>query len=151
MNKLAAAQDEVLNADLSEALEKKTEFTQEEWEAFGITALRMGHFIKAGDKFFQPAGIMGRRREEPASGLKWKEAGAGKPGNGLTSKELSEALGGKLDFTQKDRIRVSLRTPPGLAEGGVSRLKITLKSSAGTSSAGTGVQASQELYQIPTG
>ena len=42
---------------LPEALmSKKMEFTEQEWEAFGIKkgCLRTDHFIKSGDSFFQP-------------------------------------------------------------------------------------------------
>jgi hypothetical protein len=38
-------------------LRSKTEFTKQEWEAFGIKDLRTDHFIKSGDLYFQPAGI----------------------------------------------------------------------------------------------
>ena len=48
---------EVLTNDaLSEALTGKTEFTQQEWEAFGIQDLSVKHFITAGDKYFKPEG-----------------------------------------------------------------------------------------------
>jgi hypothetical protein len=45
------------NAKLAEALRSKTEFTKQEWEAFGIKDLRTDHFIKSGDSYLQPAGI----------------------------------------------------------------------------------------------
>ena len=41
---------------LAEALLQKTEFTQQEWDAFGVDGLRMHHVVKSGDSFFQPAG-----------------------------------------------------------------------------------------------
>ena len=44
------------NSKLAEALRSKTEFTVQEWEAFGIEVLPTDHFIKSGDSFFQPAG-----------------------------------------------------------------------------------------------
>ena len=50
--------EELINSGLSSALSSKTEFTQQEWEAFGISNnfVRMDHFIRAGDGFyFKPA------------------------------------------------------------------------------------------------
>ena len=45
----------VQNKRLADALKKKeTAFTQQEWEAFGITDLRFDHFIKSGDSYFKP-------------------------------------------------------------------------------------------------
>ena len=44
------------NARLEDALMQKTEFTLQEWDAFGVHGLRMNHFVKSGDSFFQPAG-----------------------------------------------------------------------------------------------
>lgn len=40
---------------LCEALDDKTEFTQQEWDGFGITNLRNDHFVKRGDDYFRPA------------------------------------------------------------------------------------------------
>ena len=40
---------------LAEALTRKTEFTKQEWEAFGIKDLFTNHFIKSGNSYFQPA------------------------------------------------------------------------------------------------
>ena len=34
------------------------EFTQQEWEAFGIKNLRIGDFVKAGDSYFSPPDLM---------------------------------------------------------------------------------------------
>ena len=48
--------------ELAEALMSKTEFTQQEWEAFGMVVddlysnLGTDHFVKSGDSYFQPAG-----------------------------------------------------------------------------------------------
>jgi len=44
---------------LAEAPLQKTEFTQQEWDAFGVDGLRMHHFVKSGDSFFHPAGCYG--------------------------------------------------------------------------------------------
>ena len=43
-------------------LAEQTEFTEEEWAAFGIRTLRREHFIRSGDRWFTPVF---------ASGLKW--------------------------------------------------------------------------------
>ena len=40
--------------DNPEALKEKTEFSAEEWAAFGITALRLDHCIKSGNSYFRP-------------------------------------------------------------------------------------------------
>jgi hypothetical protein len=40
---------------LGEALSRKTEFTAEEWNAFGISHLQTGDFVKSGDTYFTPA------------------------------------------------------------------------------------------------
>ena len=39
----------------AEGLPILLKFNEEEWEAFGISGLRMKHFIKAGDKYFKPS------------------------------------------------------------------------------------------------
>ena len=54
---------EIANPALSEALKKKkTQFTQEEWDAFSVTDLRIDHYVKVGfsfaDQYFQPAGMV---------------------------------------------------------------------------------------------
>ena len=43
------------NPELALALERRTELTQADWEAFGINDLRMDHFIKSGQRYFKPA------------------------------------------------------------------------------------------------
>ena len=40
---------------LAQALAKQTQFTRKEWEAFGISKLRMDHFIVSGNSCFRPA------------------------------------------------------------------------------------------------
>lgn len=45
------------NAALSEALQEKLVFSVDEWEAFGITELRMDHYVEAGDTNYEPAYI----------------------------------------------------------------------------------------------
>ena len=49
---------------LADALEGKTEFTVDEWLAFGTMDLRMGHYIKAGDTYFQPTDAADRDKPE---------------------------------------------------------------------------------------
>ena len=48
------------HAGLALALQRKTEFIQQEWEEFGIWGLHTDHYIKSGDSYFQPA------NEDPA-------------------------------------------------------------------------------------
>ena len=50
---------------LREALQGKTAFTQQEWDGFGITTLRMDHFVKGGDNYFKP--VRGAKRKVAAS------------------------------------------------------------------------------------
>ena len=50
-----SAGEELTNEGLESSLASKTEFTKEQWAAFGITALRMDHFIKSGASYFRPA------------------------------------------------------------------------------------------------
>ena len=45
---------ELSNAALADALKEKTEFSTEEWAAFGITALHLDHFIKSGNSYYKP-------------------------------------------------------------------------------------------------
>jgi hypothetical protein len=47
--------EELKHKGLASGLTKRTEFTREEWDAFGIKDLRMEHFIKSGPSYFQPA------------------------------------------------------------------------------------------------
>jgi len=53
---LASTAEILANPALAEALLQKTEFTQQEWDAFVVDGLRMHHFVKSGDSFFHPAG-----------------------------------------------------------------------------------------------
>ena len=46
--------EELHNANLERALTRKTEFTPEEWEAFGVTDLRADHFVKSANSYFKP-------------------------------------------------------------------------------------------------
>ena len=58
---------ELFHPQLALALASKTEFTQREWDAFGITDVRYGDFIKVGANAFSPAAR--RRLMPPASGI----------------------------------------------------------------------------------
>ena len=42
------------NVELAEAMLHKTEFTQQEWDKFGINDLQAGDFVKSGDSYFMP-------------------------------------------------------------------------------------------------
>ena len=53
---LASPAEILANPALEEALLQKTEFTQQEWDAFGVDGLRMHQYVKSGDSFFHPAG-----------------------------------------------------------------------------------------------
>ncbi len=46
---------ELSHPELAAALESKTEFTQQEWDAFGISDVRSHDFIKVGDAYFRSA------------------------------------------------------------------------------------------------
>jgi len=48
---------ELTNDKLRLALKSKIEFTQGEWDSFGVKNLRAHHFVKSGDRYFKPAGI----------------------------------------------------------------------------------------------
>jgi len=55
----AASSAQILeNTGLAEALARQTEFTQLEWDAFGIGGLRLGHLVKAGDAYYRPVGTV---------------------------------------------------------------------------------------------
>ena len=45
---------ELTSTELAAALETKSEFTTEEWAAFGIADLQFDHFIKVGGTYYQP-------------------------------------------------------------------------------------------------
>lgn len=45
---------ELSNNVLSASLQSKTEFTQEQWDAFGVRDLRDDDYIKAGDLYYRP-------------------------------------------------------------------------------------------------
>ena len=49
-----AAGKELTNQKLSDALRVKTEFTQAEWDEFGISELPVNTLIRAGSKYFKP-------------------------------------------------------------------------------------------------
>ena len=99
---------ELSNSELATALEEgRAEFTQKEWEAFGIDDLRSDDFIKAGDSFFKLAmsKLADMLVQKAAAGRKWKMAGAEKPTQGreLSNSELATALEeGRAEFTQKE-------------------------------------------------
>ena len=46
---------ELSNSKLATELQRKLDFTPEEWESYGITDVAADDFIKAGDSYFKPA------------------------------------------------------------------------------------------------
>jgi uncharacterized protein YeaO (DUF488 family) len=64
--------EKLQNAALADALSRKTQFTAEEWSAFGIKGLLVGHYIKAvTGSYFKPAPTM----------IKWAMGTWSKPGD----------------------------------------------------------------------
>jgi len=53
-NSMLSNNTELVNAKLAENLQKKLEFTREEWENFGITNLNSKHFVKSNGMYFKP-------------------------------------------------------------------------------------------------
>ena len=49
-----SAGEELTNEKLSTALLSQGDFTQEEWDTFGIKSLLKIHFVKTGDTYFKP-------------------------------------------------------------------------------------------------
>ena len=117
---------------LADALMRKTEFTQQEWDAFGVHDLRMHHFVKSGDSCFQPAGV----EEQPDvrllrplahygdfgedGRLKWGVGDEVAVGEALTvtfegqdhKKELAKDTEGKvLEFNAKGAAKIAFREP----------------------------------------
>jgi hypothetical protein len=107
---------ELANSELSNALQKKTEFTQYEWKQFGVENLSMTDFIEvkdtSGTRYFRPAytdvAKIIHKLEYDSNyvrgnfkGLNWIDIGNTKPqGRELTNSKLSKALQEKTKFTQ---------------------------------------------------
>lgn len=51
---------ELISPRLEEALSRKSELTQKEWDALGIHNLSKDHFIKSGESYFKPAAEWGK-------------------------------------------------------------------------------------------
>ena len=49
---------ELTNNALAKALTNKTNFTQQEWDGFGVKTLRRDSFIKSGGHYFKPAHVL---------------------------------------------------------------------------------------------
>ena len=47
----------LVNEKLANALKSKCEFTQEEWDAFGITVLNLQDYIRSGDRYYRPVPV----------------------------------------------------------------------------------------------
>ena len=97
------------NPKLEKELERKTEFTKQEWESFGITDLRVDDYVKSGDDYCQLIGNVcehcgAKESDHVASGLKWLKAGDTRPANGrdLANAKLAETLMSKTGFTQQE-------------------------------------------------
>ena len=83
------------NTKLEEMLKTRLEFTQEEWDAFGVDNLCCGHFVQSKSSYFQPAG--------PARM------------QGLQNADLADALKRKMKFSKQEWIDLGLaeRLQPG--------------------------------------
>ena len=53
---------ELTNSALAEALKSKTDFTQRDWDAFGIAKFSMDFFIKSGSCYFIPVAALSERQ-----------------------------------------------------------------------------------------
>ena len=103
---------ELTNLELAKALESKTKFTQEEWDAFGIPEVHTRNIIKSGNFYFKPSPTEKGQNldfhdvydaEGTASGLIWENIGEEKPQiQELTNLELAKALESKTKFTQEE-------------------------------------------------
>ena len=81
-----ATGQQLFNTSLEEALSRKTELTQEEWNAFGISNLSKDHFVKSGDSYFTPAAAGTTECDAPRS----------------FHPKLSKALMNQTKFTQQE-------------------------------------------------
>ncbi len=59
---------ELMCAGLAAALSNKTEFTQQEWDSFGIHDMGDDHYIRSGDQYFKPAGKVGMSLKQDKDG-----------------------------------------------------------------------------------
>ncbi len=102
-----ASGQELDNPQLSEALDKKTEFTQQEWDGFRIVNLRMDHFVKRGDDYFKPAESHEARRRRHEM-LMWMYTAPGCE---------EEAVSGATDCLSKDSVLLGSTSADDRLEG----------------------------------
>jgi len=78
---------------LREALGDKTEFTQHEWDGFGVANLRVDHFVKSGDDYYKPAGNVSLTAVEKSRAVaKCGAGGFSRFPTAVASKPLGEEL-----------------------------------------------------------
>ena len=110
---------ELSNSKLATELQRKLDFTPEEWESYGITDVAADDFIKAGDSYFKPAEDRHQREIVlfrvflSAAGCldeeKWKD-----PELKAVLLQIKEICGA-LDLTPEDQVRIHahiLALPP---------------------------------------
>ena len=101
---------ELFNSKLATELQRKQDFTPEEYERYGITKVDKDDFIKAGDSYFKPAEDRHQREIVPfrvylsAAGCldedKWKD-----PELETVLLEIKEICG-PLDLTPEDKVQI---------------------------------------------
>ena len=101
---------ELSNSKLATELQKKQDFTPEEWDSYGIAEVHQEDFIMAGDSYFKPAENRHQREIVPfrvylsAAGCldedKWKD-----PELETVLLEIKEICG-PLDLTPEDQVRI---------------------------------------------
>ena len=65
---------EIKNSELADALQRKVDFDQEEWDEFKVAELSCFSHIKVGDKYFTPAAVSSSENSGTRTqGLMWKE------------------------------------------------------------------------------
>ena len=102
--------NELSNSKLATELQKKQDFTPEEWDSYGIAEVHQEDFIMAGDSYFKPAENRHQREIVPfrvylsAAGCldedKWKD-----PELETVLLEIKEICG-PLDLTPEDQVRI---------------------------------------------
>jgi hypothetical protein len=83
------------NAELEEALTRRTEFSQQEWAVFGVRDLRLHHVVKVTEK-------SGQGGEEGKSGDRYYKPAEPVFGRMLTNLELADALSRKTEFSAQE-------------------------------------------------
>ena len=101
---------ELFNSKLATELQRKQDFTPEEWDSYGIAEVHQEDFIMAGDSYFKPAENRHQREIVPfrvylsAAGCldedKWKD-----PELETVLLEIKEICG-PLDLTPEDKVQI---------------------------------------------